>query len=43
MSSYDFSKYPRTKAMMEKTGWSLDQLFEWTEKQLEDEGKNVQQ
>jgi hypothetical protein len=35
----NFSKYPRTKAMMEKTGWTLDELYEWTEKQLEGEGK----
>ena len=40
----DFSKYPRTRAMMEKTGMTLDQLLEWTEKQLDrcgvDDGLN---
>ena len=31
-------KYPRTKSFLEKhPGWTLDQLFEWTEKQLESE------
>lgn len=34
----DFSKYPKTKAMMEKTDLTLDQLLEWTEKEVEKNG-----
>jgi len=28
-------KYPRTKAMMEKTGMTLDQLYQWVEKEYQ--------
>lgn len=29
------SKYPRTKAFLEKTGFTLEQAFIWIEQELE--------
>lgn len=29
------SKYPLTKKMMKKTGMSLEQIYEWSERELE--------
>jgi len=34
----DFSKYPRTKVMLTKTGWTLEKLYEWIEQECERRG-----
>jgi len=32
----DWSKYPKTKKIMDETGLSLDELLVWTEKKIKE-------